>query len=133
MRRPALVLLGFLMSFGVTATKAQTPGAASKPASGAPNSSVVPKPIHLPLFFEANRGQADSQVQFMARGKGYTLLLTPTETVLAESQTQVSARSGAFGPFQNPPIEDTSRKCDSNAAGGSELRACNDGTRTASR
>jgi uncharacterized repeat protein (TIGR01451 family) len=38
----------------------------------------------------------------MARGKGYTLLLTPTETVLAESQTQVSARSGAFGPFQNP-------------------------------
>ena len=102
MRRPALVLLGFLMSFGVTATKAQTPGAASKPATGAPNSSVAPKPIHLPLFFEANRGQADSRVQFMARGKGYTLLLTPTETVLAESKTQVSARSGAFVPFQNP-------------------------------
>ena len=104
MRRPALVLLGFLMLFAATATKAQTPGAASKPATGAPNSSVAPKPIHLPLFFEANRGQADSRVQFMARGKGYTLLLTPTETVLAESQTQVSARSGAFGPFQNPLI-----------------------------
>ncbi len=103
MRRPALVLLGFLMSLGVTATKGQTPGAASKPATGAPT-SVAPKPIHLPLFFEANRGQADSRVQFMARGKGYTLLLTPTETVLAESQTQVSARSGAFGPFQNPLI-----------------------------
>ncbi len=102
MRRPALVLLGFLMSLGVTATKAQTPGAASKPATGAPNSSVAPKPIHLPLFFEANRGQADSRVQFMARGKGYTLLLTPTETILTESQTQVSTRSGAFGPFQNP-------------------------------
>ena len=104
MRRPALVLLGFLMSLGVTATKGQTPGAASKPATGAPNSSVAPKPIHLPLFFEANRGQADSRVKFMARGKGYTLLLTPTETVLAESQTQVSARSAAFGPFQNPLI-----------------------------
>jgi hypothetical protein len=38
----------------------------------------------------------------MARGKGYTLLLTPTETILTESQTQVSARSGAFGPFQSP-------------------------------
>jgi hypothetical protein len=104
MRRPALVLLGFLTLFAVTASKAQTPGTASKPATGAPNSSVAPKPIHLPLFFEANRGQADSRVQFMARGKGYTLLLTPTETVLEESQTQVSARSGAFGPFQNPAI-----------------------------
>ena len=103
MRRPALVLLGFLMLFAVTATKAQTPVAASKPPAGAANSSVAPKPIHLPLFFEANRGQADSQVRFVARGKGYTLLLTPTETILTESQTQVSARSGAFGPFQNPP------------------------------
>jgi hypothetical protein len=104
MRRPALVLLGFLMSLGVTATKAQTPGAASKPATGAPSSSAAPKPVHLPLFFEANQGQTDSQVRFMARGKGYTLLLTPTETVLTGSQTQISARSGAFGPFQNPLI-----------------------------
>ena len=40
----------------------------------------------------------------MARGKGYTLLLTPTEAVLEESQTQVSAQSSAFGPFQNPLI-----------------------------
>src|SRR5580704_16144917 len=104
MRRPALVLLGFLTLFGVTTTKAQTPGAASKPATGAPSSSAAPKLIHLPLFFETNKGQADSQVRFMARGKGYTLLLTPTETVLEESQTQASARSGAIGPFQNPPI-----------------------------
>jgi hypothetical protein len=104
MRRPALVLLGFLTLFAVTATKAQTPGAGSKPATGAPSSSAAAKPIHLPLFFEANQGQADSRVQFMARGKGYTLLLTPTETVLEESQTQVSARSGTFGPFQNPAI-----------------------------
>ncbi len=32
----------------------------------------------------------------MARGKGYTLLLTPTETILVESKTQVSTRSNAF-------------------------------------
>src|SRR3984957_12414315 len=37
----------------------------------------------LPLSFEANRGQADSQVKYMARGRGYTLFLTPKETVLA--------------------------------------------------
>ena len=35
-----------------------------------------------PLVFEANRGQADAQVQFVARGAGYTAFLTSTETVL---------------------------------------------------
>src|SRR3989442_1677118 len=37
----------------------------------------------LPLRFEANRGQTDSRVRFLSRGKGYTLFLTPTEAVLA--------------------------------------------------
>ena len=36
----------------------------------------------LPLHFEINQGQTDSQVQFLARGPGYTLFLTPTEAVL---------------------------------------------------
>jgi len=104
MRRPALVLLGFLTLFGVTTTKAQTPGAGSKPATGAPAPSEAPKPIHVPLFFEANQGQSDSRVQFLSRSKGYTLLLTPTETILAESKTQVSTRPGTFGTVQNPPV-----------------------------
>jgi hypothetical protein len=38
----------------------------------------------LPLSFEANRGQTDPQVKFVARGSGYTLFLTHrSETVLA--------------------------------------------------
>src|SRR5437870_3373363 len=37
----------------------------------------------LPLSFEKNEGQTDSQVQFLARGRGYTLFLTPTKAVLA--------------------------------------------------
>ncbi|MBI4574248.1 MAG: SBBP repeat-containing protein [candidate division NC10 bacterium] len=36
----------------------------------------------LPLHFEINQGQTDPQVQFLARGPGYTLFLTPTEAVL---------------------------------------------------
>jgi len=36
----------------------------------------------LPLSFEANQGQTDSQVQFLSRGKGYTLFLTKTEAVM---------------------------------------------------
>src|SRR5436190_528045 len=37
----------------------------------------------LPLYFEANQGQTDPQVQFLARGAGSTLFLTPTEAVLS--------------------------------------------------
>ena len=39
-----------------------------------------------PLAFEANRGQADEQVKFLARGAGYTVFLTPTEAVVALGQ-----------------------------------------------
>src|SRR5207244_4232492 len=37
----------------------------------------------LPMQFEPNVGQADDSVKFLSRGPGYTLLLTPTETVLS--------------------------------------------------
>ena len=34
------------------------------------------------LVFEENRGQADAEVQFVARGAGYTAFLTSIEMVL---------------------------------------------------
>jgi hypothetical protein len=37
----------------------------------------------LPLSFEPNLGQANSQVQFLSRGEGYTLFLTGDAAVLA--------------------------------------------------
>lgn len=37
----------------------------------------------LPLSFEANMGQSAEPVQFLSRGKGYTLFLTPSEAVLS--------------------------------------------------
>src|ERR1700720_3178166 len=40
---------------------------------------------NLPLVFEPNRGQADPQVSFLARGGGYTLFLTRREAVVALS------------------------------------------------
>ena len=49
----------------------------------------------LPLSFEANQGQTDWQAQFLSRGKGYTLFLTPTEAVLA-------LRSGAQARDNEP-------------------------------
>jgi hypothetical protein len=41
---------------------------------------------NVPFSFEANQGQTDRQVQFLSRGPGYTLFLTPTEAVLALQQ-----------------------------------------------
>ncbi|MEO5803235.1 MAG: SBBP repeat-containing protein [Verrucomicrobiota bacterium] len=41
----------------------------------------------LPMSFEANMGQTDSEVQFFARGYGYTLFLKPTEAVISLQNT----------------------------------------------
>ena len=41
----------------------------------------------LPLSFEANQGQTDKQVNFLTRGNGYSVFLTPTEAVLTQRQT----------------------------------------------
>ncbi|MFZ1010861.1 MAG: SBBP repeat-containing protein [Candidatus Sulfotelmatobacter sp.] len=46
----------------------------------------------LPLIFEANQGQADPSVKFLARGAGYTLLLDETGAKL-ELQTVSAART----------------------------------------
>jgi hypothetical protein len=41
----------------------------------------------LPLSFEINQGQTDPQVNFLSRGSGYTLFLTPSEAVLSLQHT----------------------------------------------
>src|SRR5437899_4631095 len=49
----------------------------------------------LPLSFEANQGQTDSQVQFLARGGRYTLFLTSREAVLSLHASKASATPNA--------------------------------------
>lgn len=48
-----------------------------------------PAPVHqqrdfgkVPLSFEPNRGQVDAQVQYVSRGQGYALYLTPGQAIL---------------------------------------------------
>jgi hypothetical protein len=48
---------------------------------------LVSEYARLPLRFEANQGQSDPRVQFLSRGPGYTLFLTPEEAVLALRQS----------------------------------------------
>jgi len=47
----------------------------------------------LPLAFEANEGQTDPQVKYMARGNGYTLFLTSGDAVLSFASSSSSGQS----------------------------------------
>jgi hypothetical protein len=94
MRRSAagvFVLLGCAFSAAAQApahTSAAT-GAAKAKSTAQQNDVASPAAAtsgaygDLPLSFEQNRGQTDSRVSYLARGRGYTLFLTPTKEVLA--------------------------------------------------
>ena len=46
----------------------------------------------LPVYFEANRGQADQRVKFLSRGNGHTFFLTSTDAVLILTKPEQAAR-----------------------------------------
>ena len=55
--------------------------------------------LGVPLSFEPNQGQTDSAVQFLTRGKGYALFLTPGKVVLnLERQQPASAAAKGHAP-----------------------------------
>ncbi len=58
----------------------------------------------IPLTFEANRGQTDARVQFLSRGAGYSLFLTPGKVVLnlERQPAAVSSRSPGNQPAALP-------------------------------
>jgi hypothetical protein len=60
--------------------QAETPTA--KESNTAMQARVQASYSQLPLHFEANQGQSDKPVQFLSRGSGYALFLTPTEAIL---------------------------------------------------
>lgn len=71
------------------------------------NSRVRARLGTLPLAFEANQGQTDPQVKYMARGNGYTVFLTSNDTVFAlqsseRAATQVSGKRGLGEVHPNP-------------------------------
>ena len=52
----------------------------------------------LPLSFEANQGQVRGPVEFLSRGRGYTIFLTDDEAVLTLRKSQPGmSRLGKFG------------------------------------
>lgn len=59
------------------------PAMAPRPANPAANARIRANYAALPLAFEANQGQADPEVKFVARGDGYKLLLTSSKAIMA--------------------------------------------------
>jgi len=57
------------------------------------NAQVAESYGKLPLSFEANSGQTDSQVKFLARGSGYGLYLTADQAVLSLRKNACAAPS----------------------------------------
>lgn len=68
------------------------------PATAKPRLQAIES---LPLIFEANRGQTDPQVKFLARGPGYQLFLTPTEVVLVLRQPSAISRQPSASERQD--------------------------------
>ena len=91
-RSSSLVILGLLLPLGSallpSRLSAQTTpaNAGGSGASEQEKQKIAASAIKLPLFFEANQGQTDPSVRFLTRSAGYTMFLTPTETVLVEGK-----------------------------------------------
>ena len=67
-----------------TSATTVAPRPASTARTVAPQSQdrVKAKYAALPLAFEKNEGQADPQIQYVARGKGYKLGLKPNQAIM---------------------------------------------------
>ena len=82
------LLIGLLTWLSVFGVLLQSSWQTNKPVSSPllnfpaqPAQSQLKETLsQLPLIFEANRGQTHPAVQFISRGPGYTLYLTPAET-----------------------------------------------------
>jgi hypothetical protein len=88
----------------------------SQPATATPaaRGRIQANYASLPLAFEANQGQTDSQVKYMARGNGYTLFLTANDAVFSlQSRSSESAtsriRRGAVPQAKNSTEQDTQK------------------------
>jgi hypothetical protein len=58
----------------------------SQPPINLPN--LMAARLKAPMSFEANQGQTDQSVNFIARGSGYTVFLMPTEAVMVLQQRE---------------------------------------------
>src|SRR5262245_60672129 len=59
----------------------------------------------LPMRFEANEGQIDAQVKFLARGAGYSVFLTGDEAVMRLHKQELKTEGTAERMTAETPVE----------------------------
>jgi len=79
--------------FGVLAGSVPSSLGASSGSAAAVNPQIASEYGRLPLRFEANEGQTNSQVKFFARGSGFSLFLTRQDAVLSLRKPGVDSRT----------------------------------------
>ncbi|HKA30019.1 MAG TPA: CARDB domain-containing protein [Candidatus Binatia bacterium] len=72
-------------------------GAAAATSTPARSAAIAAAYRGVPIYFEANRGQADPHVRFLSRGAGHQLFLTPDEAVLSVRRRPAAGVRGAQG------------------------------------
>jgi hypothetical protein len=92
----AAVVTFTLLSTAACATR-QTPITSAKSDAAAGRVRVSEDYGKVPLSFEANRGQTDEQVKFLARGSRSTLFLTSSEAVLVFATREQPAQGSLHG------------------------------------
>jgi hypothetical protein len=89
-----LGLVLFALSGEKSALKEATPGEmAAAPIAARTTAQVREAYGQLPLSFEANRGQAADSIDFVARGPGYAVALSPTEAIFVLRKTENAGRN----------------------------------------
>ncbi len=58
----------------------------------------------LPMHFEMNHGQLNEQVKFIARGRGYTLFLTPDEAILSLRRLETGEKIPQYENVMDFPV-----------------------------
>ncbi|HEV2247953.1 MAG TPA: choice-of-anchor D domain-containing protein [Terriglobia bacterium] len=118
-RRPLIATLGLAGCLFPAFLLAQQRSSARTAAAPSLHGAATAKPsggqavdyLRLPISFEANQGQADSRVKFLARGAGYTLFLKSTEAEFsleggpraeAAAQMDYSLSTEGATPIQPP-------------------------------
>ncbi|CBE68996.1 MAG: hypothetical protein F9K13_11270 [Candidatus Methylomirabilis oxygeniifera] len=80
------LMVGFLAMLNCQILPAQASPAVSSGSMAGFNTATEANPGaaygKLPIYFEANHGQTDPQVKFLARGQNYTIFLTDTRAIL---------------------------------------------------
>ena len=81
LRPPMSAGLCLALGLALMATSCSAPSAFEQRSIGKTEQSQAYG--HLPLVFEVNRRQSDSEVRFLSRGNGFSAFLTPSEVVVA--------------------------------------------------